>query len=395
MTGLEKVFLHKYLEKFDESPFSVTLPDGKSFTIGEGSPTFEVVLNKDIPKDELMKSTSLALGEAYMNKTLEVKGDLFHALDLFLGQMPKFTTDHKALKHIIHPSNSIKNQKKEIHYHYDIGNDFYSLWLDKTLSYSCGYFQNETDTLYDAQMNKIHHTLKKLNLKEGMSLLDIGCGWGYLLIEAAKKYKVHGVGITLSEEQAKEFEKRIQEEKLEDYLEVKLMDYRELEKSGLQFDRVVSIGMLEHVGREYYETFIKNVSSILKPSGILLLHYISAKQEFPGDPWIKKYIFPGGVVPSLREILSICGDYNFYTIDVESLRRHYMQTLLCWNENFQNHKSEVIEKFDESFARMWELYLCSCAATFHNGIIDLHQLMLTKGVNNTLPMTRNYLYDKN
>lgn len=241
-------------------------------------------------------------------------------------------------------------------------------------------------------MNKIHHILKKLQLSPEMTLLDIGCGWGYLLLEAAKKYKIHGLGITLSEEQAKKFQQRIQEEHLEDYLHVRIMDYRELEKSDLIFDRVVSVGMLEHVGRENYELFLKNVSSVLKPEGVFLLHYISSLQESSGDPWIKKYIFPGGVIPSLREILQLCGDYHFYTLDVESLRRHYTKTLLCWNDNFQKNRKAVVDMFDERFARMWELYLTSCAASFHNGVVDLHQLVLTKGVNNQLPMTRENLY---
>lgn len=389
---LEKNFMQHYLERFEEISFSVEMPDGTTFSIGKNTPLFHVVLHKEIPPTALLKSTSLALGEAYMNGDLEIKGDLFSALDVFLGQMNQFSTDHKALKGILHPSNSLKKQKEMIHYHYDIGNDFYRLWLDDTMSYSCGYFPTETTSLYEAQMNKIHHILKKLQLSPEMTLLDIGCGWGYLLLEAAKKYKIHGLGITLSEEQAKKFQQRIQEEHLEDYLHVRIMDYRELEKSDLIFDRVVSVGMLEHVGRENYELFLKNVSSVLKPEGVFLLHYISSLQESSGDPWIKKYIFPGGVIPSLREILQLCGDYHFYTLDVESLRRHYTKTLLCWNDNFQKNRKAVVDMFDERFARMWELYLTSCAASFHNGVVDLHQLVLTKGVNNQLPMTRENLY---
>lgn len=389
---VERKFFKKYLNKFDENPFLVRFDDGDSFIVGEGEPKFEILMNGSISESDLLTSTSLALGEAYMRGDLEIKGDLYKALNFFMGQMNKFTVDHKILKSLIHPSVSAKVQKKEVQYHYDIGNDFYSLWLDETMCYSCGYFKNENDTLYDAQVNKVHLTLSKLNLKEGMSLLDIGCGWGFLLIEAAKKYKIHGVGITLSEEQAKKFQQRIIEENLEDYLEVKLMDYRELHKLDIKFDRVVSIGMLEHVGRENYELFIKNVNSVLKPGGLLLLHYISGLKESGGDPWIKKYIFPGGVIPSLREIINICSEYDYYTVGVESLRRHYKKTLLCWNENFQKNLDKIRGKFDEEFVRMWQLYLCSCAASFNNGVIDLHQIVFTKGVNNNLPMTRDYLY---
>lgn len=174
-----------------------------------------------------MTSTSIALGEAYMDGSLEIEGDLYEALDHFLGQMGKFSTDQNALKKLIFTSSSKKNQEKEVRSHYDIGNDFYKLWLDETMSYSCGYFKHEDDTLYQAQVNKVDYILEKLYLKEGMTLLDIGCGWGFLLIEAAKKYKVYGTGITLSEEQYKECQKRIKEEGLEDYVKVELMDYRD------------------------------------------------------------------------------------------------------------------------------------------------------------------------
>ena len=243
---LEEQVMLQFLKKLDEHPYIAKI-NGKEHKIGEGEPTFVVNFKKTIPLSKLKTSTSLALGEAYMDGDLEIEGDLYEALDHFLGQLGKFSTDKNALKKLIFTSSSKKNQKKEVSSHYDIGNDFYKLWLDKTLSYSCGYFKHEDDTLYQAQVNKVDYILKKLYLKEGMSLLDIGCGWGFLLIEAAKKYKVHGTGITLSEEQYKECQRRIKEEGLEDYVTVKLMDYRDLAKSGLSFDRVVSVGMLEHV----------------------------------------------------------------------------------------------------------------------------------------------------
>lgn len=325
-----------------------------------------------------------------MNGDIEISGNLYDALNLFLGQISKFSTDSKKLKKLIFTSSSKRNQKKEVSSHYDIGNDFYKLWLDETMSYSCGYFKTDADSLYEAQCHKVERILEKLYLSENMTLCDIGCGWGFLLIEAAKRYKVRGTGITLSTEQKKKFEARIHEEHLEEYLTVELMDYRDLPSLGLTFDRVVSVGMVEHVGRDNYAQFLSCAKSILKPGGLFLLHYISALKEYPGDPWIKKYIFPGGMIPSLREILQIAGDLRFYTIDIESLRRHYSKTLRCWNENYQQHRKEVVAMFDEEFARMWELYLNACAATFMNGIIDLHQILFTNDVNNELPMTRWY-----
>ena len=319
--------LISFLQKFDEQPFLVKL-GGKEYRIGEGEPTFTVKFNRSIPVSDLLTSTSIALGEAYMNGDLEIEGDLYDALDHFLGQMGKFSTDQNALK--------------------------------------------------------------KLYLKEDMTLLDIGCGWGFLLIEAAKKYKVRGTGITLSEEQYKECQRRIKEEGLEDYVKVELMDYRDLPKLGEQFDRVVSVGMVERVGRDNYKLFLECANRVMKKGGLFLLHFISALKEHPGDAWIKKYIFPGGMIPSLREMVNKMAEFDFHTIDIENLRLHYNRTLRCWRKNYLEHLDEVRAMFDEKFVRMWDLYLAACAATFHNGIIDLHQILMTKGINNDLPMVRWY-----
>lgn len=385
---LENNFI-SFMEKFDETPFCIDFKDSKHI-IGSGEPKFTVKINKPPSLADLSTSTSLALGEAYMRGDIEIEGDLFTALNMFLGQISKFSTDKNKLHKLIFSSLSKNNQKKEVSSHYDIGNDFYKLWLDETLSYSCGYFAKENDSLYDAQCNKVDRILDKLKLEKDMKVCDIGCGWGFLLIEGAKKYGIKGIGITLSKEQKEKFEERIKAENLADRLEVKLLDYRDLPKLNMTFDRVVSVGMLEHVGRGNYNIFMETVKKILKPNGVFLLHFISALKENSGDAWIKKYIFPGGVIPSLREIIELASDLNFYTIDIESLRRHYSKTLLCWNNNFQAQRAKVVEMFDESFAKMWELYLCSCAATFMNGIVDLHQIVFTNEVNNSLPMTRWY-----
>ena len=380
-------FLANYLEKIIEVPFTLNYVS-ETLHIGKGEPAFTVTIKEEIPKKDLIASTSLALGEAYMKGNIEVDKDLYEVINLLLSNIDSFSMKKSLVRKIIYTRTSKKNQEKEVTSHYDIGNDFYSLWLDETMSYSCAYFKNGNDTLYDAQVNKVDHILEKLHLKKEMSLLDIGCGFGFLLKRAAKKYGVKGLGITLSKEQYNKFSKDIKREGLEGLVTVKLMDYRELQKSNLLFDRVVSVGMLEHVGRDNYPLFIQNVNEVLKDSGLFLLHFISELKESPGDPWIKKYIFPGGVIPSLREVISVMGNNNMYTIDVESLRRHYNKTLLCWRDNFLKEKDKIIEMQGIEFTRMWDVYLSSCAAAFNNGVVDLHQVLMSKGINNDIPLNR-------
>ena len=201
-------FLVHYLSHFDKYCFTVALHD-KTYMIGEGTPLFNITIHKNVPKAELMRSTSLALGEAYMRKDITIEGDLFTALECFLSQQNQFSMDRSALKRLLFPSESKKAQKEQVSSHYDLGNDFYAMWLDPTMSYSCAYFKDDKNTLEEAQHNKVDYILEKLHLEKGMTLLDIGCGWGYLLIEAAQKYGIIGYGCTLSKEQWKKGQERI------------------------------------------------------------------------------------------------------------------------------------------------------------------------------------------
>jgi cyclopropane-fatty-acyl-phospholipid synthase len=283
----------------------------------------------------------------------------------------------------------LKNSRDNASYHYDLGNDFYRLWLDNSMTYSCGYFRSEDDTLEQAQANKIDYILKKLNLKEGNTLLDIGCGWGGLIISAARKYKVKALGITLSSEQADKTNSRIKEEGLQKYVRVELTDYRQLKYRP--FDRIVSVGMIEHVGKDYLNEYFLAVNKLLKDGGISLLHCITS-QKGGTNRWIDKYIFPGGYIPSVKELVSNMTDKDFHLLDTESLRRHYARTLEHWTDNFENSISELSKIKDETFLRMWRLYLNACAASFHAGNIDVHQFVFSKGLAKDLPWTRDHLY---
>ena len=386
---LQDSFLIHFLERFNDNCFQVRLHD-KTYTIGEGEPQFTIVVNKDIPKKELLRSTELALGEAYMRGDIEIEGDLFTVLCDILSQMWKGALDRKALSGLFNVGTSKKAQKEQVSSHYDLGNDFYKLWLDPTMSYSCAYFKHDDDTLEQAQRQKVDYILEKLHLEKGMTLLDIGCGWGFLLIEAARKYGVKGYGCTLSKAQWHEGQNRIEELGLKDLVQIDLVDYRDIAASGRQFDRLVSVGMLEHVGRPNYPVYLEDCASMLKDGGLFLLHYISGQDEKMTSAWMRKYIFPGGTLPSLREIISLAYDQEFRVIDVESLRRHYYKTLMHWYDNFQKVKDQVRAERGDEFVRMWDLYLCGCAAAFWIGNIDVHQVLMTKGNNNSLPMTRWY-----
>lgn len=325
-----------------------------------------------------------------MRGDIEIEGDLFTVLCDILSQMWKGALDRKALSGLFNVGTSKKAQKEQVSSHYDLGNDFYKLWLDPTMSYSCAYFKHDDDTLEQAQRQKVDYILEKLHLEKGMTLLDIGCGWGFLLIEAARKYGVKGYGCTLSKEQWHEGQNRIEELGLKDLVQIDLVDYRDIAASGRQFDRLVSVGMLEHVGRPNYPVYLEDCASMLKDGGLFLLHYISGQDEKMTSAWMRKYIFPGGTLPSLREIISLAYDQEFRVIDVESLRRHYYKTLMHWYDNFQKVKDQVRAERGDEFVRMWDLYLCGCAAAFWIGNIDVHQILMTKGNNNSLPMTRWY-----
>ncbi|MCB2296036.1 cyclopropane-fatty-acyl-phospholipid synthase family protein [Clostridium algoriphilum] len=371
-------------------PFKIKFWDESVEKFGEGESKFQIILNEPISKGDIINDPSITLGEAYMTKKLEIEGNVQAVIESLYNNKESFLSKSEMYEKLIKKiKSSIKRSKDNIQFHYDIGNSFYKLWLDKSMNYSCGYFKNDTDTLDEAQNNKINHILEKLNLKEGQSLLDIGCGWGELIIRAAKQYKVKGIGITLSEEQLQKANERIKAEGLENLVEVKLQDYREIK--NVNFDRIVSVGMLEHVGLENLSEYFSIVNNLLKDKGLSLIHCITAVNKGGNNTWIDKYIFPGGHVPAIKNIITDIAEQEFELIDIESLRRHYGKTLERWAENFESVLPIVAKRKDEIFIRMWRLYLNSCAASFNRGNINVHQILFAKGVNNDLPWTRDYM----
>lgn len=388
---LEKTFLKSILKHSFNIPVRVVFWDGSSVDYGKGDPEVTIRFNEKIAIRDITKNTSIALGEAYMDKRIEVDGSLQKLITSAYENAGSFMRNSKLRRILPKQGHSEKESEEDIQSHYDVGNDFYKLWLDDTLTYSCAYFKdgNHSD-LTQAQKDKVDHILKKLNPQPGQTLLDIGCGWGTLMLTAAKKYDMKVTGVTLSEEQYQFVQDRIKNEGLSDVAEVKLVDYREL--GDRQWDYITSVGMFEHVGKENLGLYFKDVSRYLKDDGIALIHGITRQQGGATNGWINKYIFPGGYVPGLAEIIGRITENNLQICDVEMLRRHYQRTLEIWDSNFNNNRDEITDMMGERFTRMWDLYLQACAGSFESGNIDVVQYLLTKGPSGRhLPMTRDYM----
>lgn len=386
---IEKSLYKKLFSNLFSDPFLIKFWDGEVVTYGIGEIRFRIYLNEPLPISEIISDPSVTFGEAYMHKKLDIEGSIEYVIESLYKNSKSFLRDKKYSKLLNPIKNTLKKSKENISFHYDIGNEFYQLWLDKSMTYSCGYFISDNDTLEQAQANKVDYILKKLNLKEGNTLLDIGCGWGELIISAVKKYKVKAIGVTLSQEQMEKAKKRIQEEGLEEFADVQLIDYRNIENKT--FDRIVSVGMIEHVGKEYLDEYFTVINSLLNKGGLSLLHCITSLKG-GSNSWLNKYIFPGGYIPSINELVGNISTESLYLLDLESLRRHYVRTLECWTDNFERALPTIKQMKDETFIRMWRLYLNSCAASFKAGNIDIHQFLFSKGVADEIPWTRNYMY---
>ncbi len=388
---IEKAFMNNIFSNLFSDPCTVKFWDGEEISYGTGDSSFRIVLNEPLPISEVISDPSVTFGEAYMHKKLEIEGNIQAVIESLYKNSKSFLRNKEKYIKLLNPiKNTLRKSKENISFHYDIGNDFYQLWLDKSMTYSCGYFISDDDTLEEAQANKVNYILKKLNLRENDTLLDIGCGWGQLIISAVKKYKVKAFGVTLSQEQMEKANERIKEEGLEEFAKVQLMDYRQIKNKT--FDKIVSVGMIEHVGKDNLPEYFSAINTLLNDGGISLLHCITS---FKGgnNSWIDRYIFPGGYVPSLSELVDNITSEHFFLLDLESLRRHYVRTLENWSNNFEDSLPVISQMKDETFIRMWRLYLNSCAASFNVGNIDIHQFLFSKGVADDIPWTRSYLYN--
>lgn len=368
----------------------------------KGSPGPEVTMRLNDPwlPWKIFFRPGLGAGEAYMKGTLTLDGDegSYGLLYLVTKNMewrpdnPMNTSGSDPFSRFrswFAQANPVAISIKNVAHHYDLSGALYDLFLDKDKQYSCAYFADSKNTLDKAQTDKKAHLAKKLLLKKGMTLLDIGCGWGGLALSLNKITGAKVTGVTLSEQQLSVANERAKKNKVDKDVEFRLQDYRDVPET---FDRVVSVGMFEHVGRQNYGAFFKKVYECLNEDGVALIHTIG-RADGPGstDPWTGRYIFPGGYAPSLSEIMPHIEKAGLYITDLEVLRLHYAETLREWRKRTFEHKQEIIELYNEEFFRMWDFYLSLSEGAFRNLGHVVFQIQLAKKVD-TVPMTRDYMY---
>jgi len=366
---------------------------------GSGGPRVTIRLHDSALHWKLAVRPRLYFGEAYMDGKLTIEeGSLYDFIDLLtvnLEAMPaglpaRLLNRSVPLFRRIHQFNPLPRARQNVAHHYDLSDQLYELFLDRDRQYSCGYFRDDYEDLDAAQLDKKRHIAAKLLIRPGQRVLDIGSGWGGLALYLARECGADVTGLTLSVEQHKLATRRAAATGLSDRVRFYLRDYRE--EPG-HYDRIVSIGMFEHVGVNHYRAFFTKLKSLLAPDGVALLHSIGRK-DGPGttNPWIRKYIFPGGYAPALSEVLPIIEQLRLWITDIEILRLHYAETLRAWRRRFERNRDRVRAIYDERFCRMWEMYLVASEIAFRRQDHMVFQMQLAKAVE-AVPLTRDYLLD--
>jgi cyclopropane-fatty-acyl-phospholipid synthase len=360
---------------------------GKTYHFGIGTPRSDVILHKPAMLARLLTSPSLAFGEAYMRGEIEVEGHLMNVLEgayrTFAPSRTSGTTDR--LQQWLPEAVVRQRAAANAQHHYDIGNDFYRFWLDPSLTYSCAYFLSDDDDTATAQQQKLELLCRKARLQPGQHMLDIGCGWGSLMFHAARHHGAHVTGVTPAAEQAQYIKQEAKRQDLGHRVSVIRGDWRNV--TG-QFDRVLSVGMFEHVGQRHYRAFLNKWHQLLSPGGLSVLHTIGRMKHQRPDPWIRRYIFPGGYLPTLAQIVSHSGAAGLSCPDIENLRQHYARTLAAWSANYEQAWDQVVAVHGERFARMWWLYLQGAEAAFRWGGLHLWQVVLARGDQASWPLNR-------
>lgn len=397
-----KDILVKYIDKIDfDKTFRIYFHNGEEYQYGTGEPVFSIKFNTPGALEDLLVRGSLGFGEALMYGSVEVEGDYQDVVHLGFrlqddAEMnPSFLEKLKILIGFLSRRNTLEGSRKNISAHYDLGNDFYELWLDEELQYTCAYFHDFNDTLEMAQKQKMDLVCRKLRLQPGETIVEAGCGWGHLAIHAVENYGVKVKAFNISKEQIAHAREMAEKRGLTtDQVEFIQDDYRIIENESFQYDKFVSIGMLEHVGRENYQKLFEIIHKVVKPNGLAMVHTIGKSRPSPINPWMEKHIFPGGYIPSLSEIVTPLEkiEGHLHVVDVHNLRYHYALTLDHWSERFEKHKDLIIEKYDDVFYRKFLLYLRASAAAFRYDGVVLFQVLLSNGYDDAAPLTRHHFY---
>lgn len=395
--------LARFAQRFLESapiPLRLQLWNGLAYDLGP-APAVTVKLKEPAALKALFDADFSNLGEAYIREQIDVEGRISDALDaadaLIRGSRPRLATWARLRRAVSHTR---KQDAHAIEHHYDVSNEFYQLWLDRNMAYSCAYFHSDDDSLDQAQVNKFDHICRKLMLRPGERLLDIGCGWGGLILHAARHYGVRACGITLSRRQLELAQARIAREGLADRCTVQLLDYRDVPEDE-KFDKIASVGMFEHVGLSNLPLYFGKIERLLADDGLVMNHGITTMDTqsravgMGAGAFIDRYIFPNGELPHLSLAIRSMSERNLEAIDVESLRFHYAKTLGIWASRLEAAREEACKLVGERRYRTWLVYLAGCAHAFARSWISLHQIVAVKSQRRGMapvPWTRKHLY---
>jgi cyclopropane-fatty-acyl-phospholipid synthase len=388
--------LARVLRAIGEPPIEFVLWNGERILVS-GAPTVARVRVRDrATLIGLVRDPFVYFGDAYSDGRLEIEGDLIQVLEMISrgnqSRESRPSIVHRLAKWVHKPRrNTVAGSRDNIHHHYDIGNEFYSMWLGETMAYTCAYYPNLAATLEQAQTAKMDHVCRKLQLKAGETVVEAGCGWGTLALHMAREYGVRVRAFNISKEQVAWARERAQREGLAGRVEYVLDDYRNIHG---RYDAFVSVGMLEHVGVQNYRALGHVAQRCLGGRGRGLIHSIGRNHPARLQPWIEKRIFPGAYPPSLGEMSQIFEPWNLSILDVENLRLHYAQTLRDWLHLYENASERVRAMFDDKFVRMWRLYLAGSVAAFTTGTLQLFQVTFAPGESNDVPWTRAHLYQR-
>ena len=391
---VDRYLLQKVLDATGQMPIQVKLDNGPAASPPGSSPIATVHFRDRRTLAGLVLNPEISFGDSYSEGRIEVEGDLVNFLDtlyrsLISASVKSWSNQLASLWLRLMQVNGLQGSRKNIHHHYDLTTEFYKLWLDSELVYTCAYFPSPTATLEEAQLAKMDYVCRKLDLRPGETVVEAGCGWGALALYMARHYGVSVKAFNISHEQIVHARQRARAEGLSHQVEFIEDDYRNI--SG-RSDVFVSVGMLEHVGQEHYEDFGRVIQNSLGATGRGLLHFIGRNHKFPLSVWVRKRIFPGAYPPTLREAAEMLEPYDFSVLDVENLRLHYAKTLEHWLERFEKSEPEVAAMFDSRFARAWKLYLAGSLVGFKVGTLQLFQMVFAGPQCPRLPWTRDALY---